>query len=234
MSNQARPILFQHLCTLKHGVGSIPNHHRIQAADDEATATDVTSVEKILVNTALSGESTCLEIGWCKANFDDAGGAAEDLWAIQTGIGDINLGARPRIAQFFTPTGLWTSNVTYTGFWTRDGAMLNQVSLVVLSGAPNAAALTFNVPAGLVINSAKLLTGGTFQVLGEATIHDDGTNNFMGKVQFSTTTAVTVHNFDDAGALETLTGVSASGPFTWAANDDCWIKMDPIPIVNWD
>jgi len=123
--------------TLKAGVGSIPNHRVILNADDTATQASASSVEKILVNTALGADASCLEIGWFKANFDDTGGAAEDLWAVQTGIGDINLGTRPRINQYFTPSRAFVANTTYSGFWHRcDGMLMISKIKLALAGAP--------------------------------------------------------------------------------------------------
>ena len=75
--------------TLKWGISPHPGLREVLGTDDETTATNVTSSEKVLVDTALSGNSPCQHVGWFKADFDDTGGAAEDLWAVQTAFGDI-------------------------------------------------------------------------------------------------------------------------------------------------
>src|SRR3990167_64457 len=77
--------------TLKWGIGAKPNRLFVLNADDvdDSTPTSVSSYEKVMVNTALGSDSDARVVGWFKANFDDAGGAAEDLWAVQVGDGDI-------------------------------------------------------------------------------------------------------------------------------------------------
>ena len=58
--------------------------------NDDATAANVNSHEKVLVNSALSADAQAVQIGYFKANFDYTGGAAEALWAVQTADQDIN------------------------------------------------------------------------------------------------------------------------------------------------
>ena len=64
-------------------------------ASANSTTGNATAFNQIKVNTALGADSTALEVGWFLANFDDTGGAAENLWAVQTSIGSINIGSAP-------------------------------------------------------------------------------------------------------------------------------------------
>ena len=67
----------------------------------------------MLVNSALSaGTWPCREVGWFLGDFDDTGGAHEDLWAVQTAAGEINVGV-----PVPDPTD-WTS---YTPSLTTNG-----------------------------------------------------------------------------------------------------------------
>jgi hypothetical protein len=90
---------------LKWGVAYHSDLDVVRNADDETTQTNVTSFEKVLVNSALTADGAALHRGWFKANFDDTGGAAEDLWAIQTALGDINVGIAPLHASYVRLTG---------------------------------------------------------------------------------------------------------------------------------
>ncbi len=94
--------------TLKWGVGLMAGRELVTTADDETIQSSVTTKPKVLVNSALSGSAEILDIGWFRANFDDTGGAAEDLWTVQTGSGDINIGGNFPIIEVmwvFGPSG---------------------------------------------------------------------------------------------------------------------------------
>ena len=216
--------------TIKWGVASIPNHTRIQAADDEATATNVTTLEKVLVNSALSGESVCSEIGWFKANFDDTGGASEDLWAVQTSIGDINLGPRPQIPQEFTPSGSWTSNTTYSGYWYRSGGKMKGFIKAETSGAPTSTIFTANVPSGVTIDTARL-PGATNNegIYGAASLLEGGTRVWNAACIFNDISGFRLSHTESGN----LGLVNQANPFTWGSSDSLDLKFE-VPIVNWD
>ena len=70
--------------TLKWGVmHAIKNE--ILNTDSSTTQSDINSATKMLVNSALSsGTWTIYEVGWAKANYDDTGGANENLFTVQS------------------------------------------------------------------------------------------------------------------------------------------------------
>jgi len=79
--------------TLKWGVSQRPNLRSIVDTSTSTTQTSVNAYAKMLVNSALSaGTWPCVQVGYFLADFDDTGGAAEDLWAVQTGAGEIVVG----------------------------------------------------------------------------------------------------------------------------------------------
>lgn len=80
--------------TLKWGVSTLHNLTEVLAANDDQSAANITSYEKVLVSSTLTADSPCVLVGWFKANFDDTNGSSEDLWTVQTGAGDIRLGPR--------------------------------------------------------------------------------------------------------------------------------------------
>jgi len=76
--------------TVKFGVSDDAQLGSILDTDSSATGTSVTAHSDMLVNTTLTaGTWPCHPIGKLKANFDDTGGASEDLWAVQTGDEDL-------------------------------------------------------------------------------------------------------------------------------------------------
>lgn len=85
--------------SVRLGVSKDGGRSFIADSDDVTTSTNATSSEKIMVDTALTGDRNCVIMAWMKANFDDTGNAGgEDHWTVQTGAGDINLG--PHQAYF--------------------------------------------------------------------------------------------------------------------------------------
>lgn len=93
-------------------------------SDTNATGTNIITAEGALCDTAVgSSTNTLLDWAWFKANFDDAGGAAADLWAVQTGVTDQNLGSadgqwqpwNPQYAGFSSVPASTTARFTMYG-----------------------------------------------------------------------------------------------------------------------
>ena len=99
--------------TLKWGVSPRKNMDIVLNADDSTSTSSITSYEKVLVDSALTGDSYCELVGYFKANYDFSGGAASNLWEIQSGVGDILLG-RPKMVQKWM-SRLLTADVTSDG-----------------------------------------------------------------------------------------------------------------------
>jgi len=78
---------------IKFGVALESGLVTVSDSTSSATGSSVNTSTEMLVNTTLnSGTWACRCIGWVNANFDDTGGASEDLWAVQTDVGDISVG----------------------------------------------------------------------------------------------------------------------------------------------
>ena len=101
--------------TLRWGVAKQGGRETVVTTDTSATATLITTPEGVLCNVAVaSATNHAVEIGHFKGFFDDTGGAAEDLWAVQTGVADIITGG--------TADGIWQPwNPVYTGFSAAPG-----------------------------------------------------------------------------------------------------------------
>ena len=134
--------------SLKWGIAYQGGRNSIASTATSATQADINLPEEILVNTALAvGTWPMTEVGWFRADFDDTGGAAENLWALQTGIDDYGLG---------TADGLWQPwNTLYTGFsanptnttkWTQVGACVTVICFSSASGTSNATTFTMTLP----------------------------------------------------------------------------------------
>ena len=134
----------------------------------------------------------------------------------------------------WTPTGTWSTNTTYTGWYRRDGDSLRMVVKLALAGAPTSASLTFTLPNGLNIDTTKLPGTPTNQVVGQIT-GQGAAHTFSGVAMYGSTTTI--------GAFYTLDGSTASimsyaaitqaAPYTFANNDFIYIYTNPIPIVGW-
>lgn len=138
--------------------------------------------------------------------------------------------------QTYTPTGSWVSNTTYTGIWRREGDSARIRIYLLLGGAPTSAALTVNLPTGLVIDTAKLLALDFTQPLGYLTCDDDSSTGTLhgnpGNVVYNNTTSVAFESLDDGGSAVTQNqAITQLWPFTWATSDSCGAEF-VVPIVG--
>jgi hypothetical protein len=74
------------------GVTPLPGLTIAATANCVTTSTDATTAEKILCSSAVGADSACTYIGWLNADFDDTGGASEDLWTVSSGVADVGIG----------------------------------------------------------------------------------------------------------------------------------------------
>jgi hypothetical protein len=154
---------------------------------------------------------------------------------------NISFGRQPRVQgnittpwTAWTPTGTWSTNTTYTGFWRRVGSNLEINVKVAVSGAPTSAALAINLPPGMTIDTAVLANGtGTEQILGTGFLFDSGGSNYPLESRYSTTTAVRVDFWDDAVAAVGFAGqVTQAAPITFGASDFLTFNAT-VPILGW-
>lgn len=224
--------------TLKWGVSNQGGYRTITTALSSATQTDITSQTKMLVTSTLTGTSPCLEVGWFVANFDDTGGVAEDLWALQTSVGDINVGIPVPVfvdPRSETVTGAWSTNTTYTAFISRErDFMVMDVLALIANGAPTSAVLTVNIPtfngATCVLDTSKKANStNAHQWFGTGVARDEGTKSWRTFVRYTSTTAVEI-------AYELADGdlgqVTQAAPFTFTATDRVTF-LAKIPIRGW-
>lgn len=137
--------------------------------------------------------------------------------------------------QSYTPTGSWSSNTTYTGRWRRVGDSAQVEVQIATTGAPTSAALTVNLPSGLVIDTAKMSSGTNTTAglpLSGGWILDTGTAFWAAYVDYSSTTAVAVHSSNSQTDTRISGGVTQAAPMTWANGDRARIWFQ-VPISGW-
>lgn len=148
------------------------------------------------------------------------------------------ISAVPNITKWgstaWTPTGSWVANTTYTGVYRRVNDTLEARVSLDLTGAPTATSLNINLPAGLTIDTSKLLGTLTQNVLGHGTSRDDSsTGEPVLVVRYNGATSVRVY-YDLIGSvwLDDSDRVDGSVPVPWANNDTLNIYFS-VPILEW-
>jgi hypothetical protein len=131
-----------------------------------------------------------------------------------------------------TVTGTWTTNTTYTCQEKRVGDTATYRIKVALSGAPTSAQLKINLPAGEVIDTAKLTNLAAEQeTLGSNCIIYAGYSHC--KVMYSTANDVYLTVDKTDGTYNTIDTVTQAVPRTFANGD--LIDMEfSVPIVGWN
>lgn len=137
----------------------------------------------------------------------------------------------PHIQNSFTPTGSWTTNTSYSGYWTRMGRFLRCQVKVAFTGAPDAGALTLTIPNSWTIAS---VFGDAWENFGSGKFNSGGTAYFHVQAGYSSTTAiyVTVMQASGGGFTQQATFTKTS-PATVGNGDTIDITFD-VPISGWN
>lgn len=134
--------------------------------------------------------------------------------------------------QPYTPACSWTTNTTVSGHWRRVGDQLEAYVRVTLAGAPNAAALSVGLPAGLVIDETKLATF-AYGDVGSATAIDVSAGNTGYSLKaFRFATQNTISIVSDSAGGPAQQQVTNTAPFAFASGDNVQIKFS-VPILGW-
>ena len=133
----------------------------------------------------------------------------------------------------FTPTGSWTANTTYTGYWRRIGDSMECDVTVATSGAPTSASLTINVP-NATIDTNKLSSSATdgSVILGVATVLDGATANYPASVKYNSSTSVSIRVEAAGGTYSSDSTVTQAVPITFGASDKVHLRF-LVPILGW-
>ena len=159
-------------------------------------------------------------------------------WA--TGMSEVSLawGKQPPTIwdwTSFTPTGSWNTNTTYTGYYRRVGDSVECHVQLALTGAPNAATLSVNLPSGLSIDSNKVTSNAdtNIQPFGYASVLDGGVQLYDASVFSNNSTSVKPRfmNRDTSPAVisANITNVSPIG----FGNTDAVVLHFSVPVTGW-
>jgi hypothetical protein len=134
----------------------------------------------------------------------------------------------------FIPTGTWSTNTTYTGWYRRVGDSMEMIVKLALAGAPTSASLTVNLPSGLTMDTTKLPATPGNQVLGQVT-GQAAAHTFSGVVFYSSTTAVALdYTLDgNTASIMSYAAITQAAPYTFANADFIYAYVKNVPIVGW-
>lgn len=156
----------------------------------------------------------------------------------QVGPQTISYGVPATDWTAFTPTGTWTTNTTYTGFYRRIGDTAEIQYYLSLAGAPNAASLVLNMPSGLSINSAKMApSNSNIQTVGIGSGQRNGAFIYQIYALYGTSSTINVNYSLISGAgVNAAIGPSlaqtATVPFTVGSGDYISVTVR-VPITGW-
>jgi hypothetical protein len=150
--------------------------------------------------------------------IDDAFVGAVDLQGVTNSIG-------PWIS--FTPTGSFTTNTTYSGFYRQVGTDLEVTATLSFSGAPNVAGLSVNLPSGFTIDTGKAPT-----VIGTGRGYDPGINVYEMSIAVANSTAVSVVRKEISTTyVVNNTPANATTPFA-IGNADFYSLSYKVPVTQ--
>jgi hypothetical protein len=129
----------------------------------------------------------------------------------------------------FTPTGSWSANTTYTGFYREVGEDVEINVNIALAGAPTSAALTVNMPTGFTINSSKMAATTSSAVLGLVSIYDAAPATYEGRILYSSISAVAVVVEKSDGTYGAYVAVTEAVPQTFATGDKVQLSYK-VPV----
>jgi hypothetical protein len=133
----------------------------------------------------------------------------------------------------FTPTGAWSSNTTYTGFYRRIGDTAEMQVRVATSGAPTAANLSVNPPSGLTVDTAKLTgTAVLSKPLCYGTVNDSSATGVYNVVGHYLSGAFQLTLINTTSTYGTATNVSNTVPMSFGATDLVDVNC-VFPVSNW-
>lgn len=196
--------------TAKLAVGIKGGVTTMAAADCSATQSSITTGDNFLVNSGLSGNSQCIEIGYFLASFDDTGGSSENLWTIGSSVGDIVVGrsADGIWSPWVLPTAGFSSSPTFSSIkFTQIGKTVRVLALKSTNGTSNANTFTATLP---------FKASGVFQ--GICLQNEDNGSSLMGPSMTRTS--------GSSRTLDVYKGTDTSSINTWTTSGGKGVSVD--------
>lgn len=157
----------------------------------------------------------------------------------QVGPGQIVQGAAISEWQSYTPTGSWSTNVNYSGWYRRTGSSMDWrgkvAATATLSGTTQ---LTMTLPLNLTVTSSGLTTNGR-SFLGKALVTTSSSTRrvlaFCYGSNGSNNITFEYHsqNANTDTTLNTVADVSQTTPFTMNNGDFVEGYIEGLPIAEW-
>lgn len=135
----------------------------------------------------------------------------------------------------WTPTGLHTANVTYSGYYRRLGQDIELNVKVAFSGAPTPTGVfTLNVPAGLSIDTTVAIGETNNITFGKGNALDVGsTDQYDLQTRITNSSSFTFRTPDiNATYLLNKDELSQASPYA-VASGDIWYFRIKVPISGW-
>ncbi len=135
----------------------------------------------------------------------------------------------------FTPTINWTSGYTTSGYYRRVGDSIDVIVKIAfnLAPTPSGTDLLINLPAGLSIDTAKMLSpvAGGAPTCGDAVFYNEGTPSFhIFRCQYFSSTSVKVY-FQSSVTNGLESPITTQTPILVAASDYL-IARYTVPVVG--
>ena len=147
----------------------------------------------------------------------------------------------PSVWTSFTPTGAFTTNTTYTGFWRRNRDSIDIRVMLSFSGATNATTnATFNLVSGLTIDTAKIMsttdTLMSFNSTGKYLDSGVSFNEIYAAYLSTTSFRINTNISASAGSTDTNTAVGTNSnlPAIPASGDLLEVEVYGVPITGWN
>lgn len=134
----------------------------------------------------------------------------------------------------FTGSGSWTTNTTYTtAAYKRVGNEGVFYYKVDLTGAPNSANLTLDMPSNLTVDTDEIIgsQAGTTPIEGRGVAQDNTGSGYHLTAHFNDTSSIRVRAFGADVTESTLRTINQTTPFTWASGDSLEIIFR-VPVVE--
>jgi len=133
--------------------------------------------------------------------------------------------------ESYTPTGNFTTNITYSGVWRRVGDSAEYDLKATYSGATDAGSFDIDLPSGHVIDTSKISNTSGNYALGIAQVKN-GSGSRNARVELSGTTSVKVRYLNNFSGTQLYSAYGSTTPTAIGSGDFVSLKFT-APILGW-
>ena len=133
--------------------------------------------------------------------------------------------------ESFTPTGSYTTNVTYTGYKRRIGDSFQYTVKMAFTGATDAGNISIDIPDG-TIDINKLSADIDNHNMGQGTLHDTSQpKRYALRARYNNNSSIVLTYFDDDSVYEEFQDLQNTSIVTLASGDEIFVEFS-VPIEN--